>query len=161
MLCEKCGKREATTYYSENINGKKREMHLCSECAKDEGIGNFNFGFTFPSLFSDFFGDERYAPLAEEKKCPTCNMTLSEFSRTGRVGCPDCYTAFEDEFRPMLLKMQKGDRHKGSRPGSEPEKKHTVDSLKAELKEAIEKEDFERAAVLRDKIKEEENKNEK
>ena len=161
MLCEKCKQREATTHYVETINGNKKEMHLCSECAREEGLDNIGIGFSFPSLFSSLFGEDHFAPLQEEKRCPSCNTTLSEFSRTGKVGCPDCYSAFETEFRPMLLKMQKGDRHKGSRPGSEPESDNFLDSLKAELKEAIEKEDFERAAILRDKIKEEEHKNEK
>lgn len=158
MLCEKCKSREATTHYMETVNGVKKEIHLCNECAKQEGFDNL--GFSFPSIFSGLFKDDYFAPLKEEKKCPTCNMTLSEFSRTGKVGCPDCYTTFENEFRPILLKMQKGDRHKGEQPKSKPKKAVTIDTLKAELKEAVKQEDFEKAAVLRDKIKEEENKHE-
>lgn len=166
MLCQKCNKREATTHLSENINGVKKERHLCSECAAEEGIdmsfptfdfGNFDFGFG--SLLSSFFGNEERG-LPNEKKCPTCGRTLSEISRTGNVGCPDCYTTFEKELRPMLLKVHKGDNHKGSVPHSSPEKKVSTDDLKEELKAAIEREDFEKAAVLRDKIREEEGKNE-
>ena len=60
----------------------------------------------------------------------------------------------------MLLKVHRGENHKGSVPHSSPEKKVSTDALKEELKAAIEREDFEKAAVLRDKIREEEGKNE-
>lgn len=156
MLCQKCGKREATTYVSNTVNGVKKEICLCSECAQSEGL-EVGFDFGFNSLLSAIFGDGR---LPETKKCPTCGRTFSEISKTGNVGCPDCYETFEKELRPMLLKVHRGDRHKGSAPGSAPEKKVSVQSLRDELKLAIEREDFEKAAILRDKIREEEGKNE-
>ena len=40
MLCENCGKREANVRYSENINGVKKEMHLCEECSQKLGISS-------------------------------------------------------------------------------------------------------------------------
>ncbi len=158
MLCEKCKNREATTHYVETVNGVKKELHLCGECAKEEGLGGI--GFSLPNIFSGLFGEEYYPQLKKEKSCPVCGMTLSRFSKTGMLGCPECYNTFEKELRPMILKIQKGENHKGKLPNSVPPKKKTLETLREELKAAIEKEDFEKAAILRDRIKEEEHGNE-
>ena len=152
MKCEKCGKNEATMYYKETVNGVTREMHLCPECAQKENLGGaFESAFQsmnhfwsdpfhsflgggFGSLWNDMLGEA--APtatlLGTERKCPTCGMTESELRRTGRVGCPDCYSTFADILNP---------------------KTDPVADLKAQLKAAVESEDYERAASLRDEIR--------
>lgn len=174
MKCEKCGKNEATMYYKETVNGVTREMHLCPECAKKENLGGaFESAFQsmnhfwsdpfhsflgggFGSLWNDMLGEA--APtatlLGTERKCPTCGMTESELRRTGRVGCPDCYSTFADILNPYVQKVHGATRHVGTAPAApEQPKTDPVADLKAQLKAAVESEDYERAACLRDEIR--------
>ena len=74
MLCDNCGKREANVRYSENINGRKKELNLCEECSKKLGITdqmNFHMGLDFPSLFGGIFED--FADFAEPSFTPLLN----------------------------------------------------------------------------------------
>lgn len=181
MLCEKCGKNEATVHYSEIINGKKTTYTLCDECAEEMGIGHLADpfdSFSAQSLLSGFFGDAfGSAPARErqrlqsEKRCPVCGATLREIAEAGKVGCAECYRTFRDELRSTIRRIHGSVSYKGtqanacvgdasgapsaagSAPSVEAKPKSEADSLRAELYEAIKNEDFERAAVLRDRIK--------
>lgn len=174
MKCEKCGKNEATMYYKETVNGVTREMHLCPECAQKENLGGaFESAFQsmnhfwsdpfhsflgggFGSLWNDMLGEATPTAtlLGTERKCPTCGMTESELRRTGRVGCPDCYSTFADILNPYVQKVHGATRHVGTAPAApEQPKTDPVADLKAQLKAAVESEDYERAASLRDEIR--------
>ena len=172
MKCEKCGKNEATTYYKETINGQTREMHLCADCAKEMHIGaDFENAFagianTMGSLWGDPFhpflgsgslfgnmlgGLPAGGLLGTERKCPSCGMTESELRRTGRAGCPDCYHTFEDILTPYIRQVHGADSHLGSKPQDEAAPPaNPVTELKAKLQEAIQGENYEEAARLRD-----------
>ena len=113
-------------------------------------------GGGFGSLWNDMLGEA--APtatlLGTERKCPTCGMTESELRRTGRVGCPDCYSTFADILNPYVQKVHGATRHVGTAPAApEQPKTDPVADLKAQLKAAVESEDYERAASLRDEIR--------
>lgn len=155
MLCENCKKNTATTYFKQTVNGKTREVFLCSECAAKLGLGdslmNFgNFGFGL-SAVSDLLGS-RSAPAAT--RCPTCGSSLDEVSDTGMMGCADCYDAFRDYLRKLLPRISGNKVHTGKKPHtSEGEKSEDLSSLKARLAEAVKTENFEEATVLRDKIR--------
>ena len=123
MLCENCGKREANVRYSENINGVKKEMHLCEECSRKLGIAQ-DMDFKIPALdFSNFFGSfledfntPDFMPLLNEVKqlkCDSCGSTFEDIIDTGRYGCPNCYDVFEDRMDPILKKLQGANRHVG------------------------------------------------
>ena len=123
MLCENCGKREATVRYSENINGRKREMNLCEECSEKLGITQ-KMDFSIPSLdFSNFFGsiledfnNDSFMPILgemEQTKCNSCGSTFEDIINTGKYGCPNCYETFEDKMDPILRKLQGANRHVG------------------------------------------------
>ena len=78
MLCDNCGKREANVRYSENINGRKKELHLCEECSKKLGIENmdFNMPIDFSSFFGGLledFGTNDFMPLFNEVKQLKCD----------------------------------------------------------------------------------------
>ena len=106
MLCQKCNKNEANTYYSQVINGKKTEMYLCPQCAKEMSIGNFSFGgfgFGFPSLVR---------AAATERACPQCGATIGDISQIGRIGCANCYSFFEDELRDAIRRVHGDVTHK-------------------------------------------------
>ena len=150
MLCEKCGKNQATVMYTQIINGQKSSLNICSSCAAQESIFE-NFG----SLLS-------FSPREEQiiTACPVCKTTLSEFTRSGRVGCGECYKTFRKYADAMLRKIHGTSSHiKGStqvaKPAPKPAKELSeLEKLRAELQKAIGNEDFENAAVLRDKIRE-------
>ncbi len=151
MLCEKCGKNNATVMYTQIINGQKSVINLCSHCAAGESIFD-NFG----SLLS--FGTRQ---SVQNAVCPICKMTLSEFARKGKAGCGECYNTFRAQASAMLKKIHGTDKHITTdvKPVEEKqtEKQREIsplEKLKAELKTAIFEENFEEAAKLRDKIRE-------
>lgn len=154
MLCEKCGKNSATVLYTQIVNGKKSSLNLCSQCASGESIFD-NFG----SLLS--FGTRTEA---RQTACPTCGMTLSELARKGRMGCGECYKTFRTQAKSMLQKIHGTALHSEAKTEAAPspeikaKEKSEIDILKDKLKEAIETENYEEAAKIRDEIREKEGK---
>lgn len=177
MLCEKCKKRTATVFYNENINGKKRAYSLCGECAaqlRERGelqditsmVGSFADPFSelHDNLFGGFFGIPTLKSVSSEKRCPTCNASYSEIAKSGRVGCPECYTTFEDELSRMIASVHGTTSHTGSVPSrhrAKQERTKRLATLKHELSEAIRNENYEAAVTLRDEIRALENQKEK
>lgn len=159
MICEKCGKRTATTHVKTIVNGKLTEHHLCAECASH----SMGWGVDFGSLLSGFFGSPAEK---KERRCEHCGASFSEIAKTGKLGCEHCYETFRSQLMPVIQKIHGAAHHTGKRPGSSalrvlPEekqltevKKNPLDEKKEELQKAIEAQEFERAAVLRDEIKE-------
>ena len=160
MLCENCGKREANVRYSENINGVKKEMHLCEECSQKLGISS-KMDFSTPE----------FMPLLNEVKqltCDSCGSTFDDIINTGRYGCANCYDVFEDRMDPILKKLQGSNRHNGrlgkisdNKKNFENDKKvnkenkteNKLEKLQEDLKIAIKEERYEDAAKIRDEIK--------
>lgn len=177
MLCQNCNKNEATVKYTEIINGEKTEVMLCEKCSKELGIGhmNFNMPIDFSSFFGDFledYEDSSFMPLLttnKQLKCNNCNMTFEDFMEQGKFGCEECYDTFSSKIDSILKRIQGSNRYSGKKLVNngeskiefkeKPEKKETEkEKLQRQLKEAIEKENYEEAAKIRDKIKELENK---
>ena len=142
MLCQHCKKNEATTHVKTMVNGKYAEYRLCPECAHELGYDSMftDFSADFGGLLSSFFSNALPA-ISGATHCDTCGSTLNDIKRTGKVGCADCY----DTFFSVNEEENKSDNDASS--------EDKIGSLRAELKEAIEKENFERAAQLRDEIK--------
>ena len=169
MLCEKCKKRTATVFYNENINGKTRAYSLCGECAaklREKGdlqditsmIGSFAdpFSALHDDLFGGFFGMPAMKTLASEKKCPACGCSYADIADCGKVGCPTCYDTFGDELARTIQSIHGTTAHTGcvpSRHRAKQERAAQLNRLKKELQEAVQKEDYERAASLRDEIR--------
>lgn len=182
MLCDNCKKREANVRYSENMNGVKKELHLCEECSRKLGITDkmdfrmpsFDFSNFFGSFLEDFSTSSDFMPLLSEIKqikCDSCNSTFNDIVNTGRYGCPNCYDVFEDRMDPILKKLQGANRHSG-RLGKISDNKvkfekdenkkninnseNKLQKLQDDLKQAIKEERYEDAAKIRDEIKKEE-----
>ena len=151
MLCEKCGKNNATVMYTQIVNGQKSTLNICSQCASRESIFD-NFG----SLLN--FGTRQ---SSQNTVCPVCKMTLAEFSRKGRMGCGECYKTFRSHAGAMLKKIHGTQKHVTTSPEAVKEAPkeavNPIDDLRKKLTEAINSENFEEAALLRDKIREMEN----
>lgn len=158
MKCQSCGKKEAVVRYSENINGKKQELHFCMDCAKK--LGFVNFSNIFSPLFSGI--TTSFDSLNEENEvmCKKCGYTFDKYLSTGLLGCPECYETFRDKLDNVLLKLQGKNRHikeeKVYKKKIKKENKESVDnveSLKQQLKTLVEEEKYEEAAIIRDKIR--------
>ena len=169
MLCQKCKKNNATIHYRENINGKVTEYSLCADCAAElerDGVIKFenpfsNFMrddiFDFASVLPSFFTSLNHAlGSGETKHCPVCGSTFSDIARTGHIGCPQCYETFADELAATVNQLHGVSKPQGRIPkrfGEKQNREAEINSLKEEQKKAIEAQEFEKAAELRDKIK--------
>lgn len=160
MLCEICGKKQATVHITEIINDKTIEMHICEKCAEEKGVIDAQ-PFGVSDLLAGFM-DLDVGLLPKEKgtieSCPKCGMTFEDFRKTGRFGCAHCYETFKKAILPLLQKIHGSTHHFGKSPheisGGKMGKEMVVRQLQDKLKTAVEKEEFEEAAQLRDKIKE-------
>jgi protein arginine kinase activator len=160
MLCNECGKNEAKVHVTHIINGKKSETHLCEECAK-KNQSTFNTNFSMENLFSAMlnsaFNTTTYIP---SKGCSKCGMTFDEFRSVGKFGCSDCIETFKPKLMPVVKSIQGYDTHAGKIPkraGGSLKIQKDIEKLRMQLKLAIESEEYEKAAQLRDKIREMEN----
>jgi len=157
--CDKCG-RPATVFLTEIVEGEKIEKHLCEDCAAAEGI-TIKASIPLSQLLEDFVLQSSGGESGKELTCDVCGLTLSEFRNQGVLGCPNDYEAFRPALEPLLQRAQEGAvQHIGKVPhrAGDLQKKHTaILRLRAELKGAIGAEDYERAARLRDQIRELEN----
>ena len=108
-------------------------------------------------LFADFFDSFDVVPVyREDRRCPSCGKTYYDFQKTGRLGCGECYKAFEPQVSQALQKVQKGTSHTGkipSKSSGEILKKRQLSDLKKQLAKAVEEENYEQAAKLHKEIK--------
>jgi protein arginine kinase activator len=168
MMCDECGKREATVRFEQVVNGKRMVMNLCSECAHKKGIMSVFLqpSFTISNLLSALLGSQVKGMPAleaggEETRCPVCGMSYRDFARAGMLGCSRCYKTFEDRLDPLLRRIHGSDKHVGKAPakvGGSGKLRRELDGFRKELSQAISQEAYEKAAQLRDKIKELEQK---
>lgn len=162
MLCDNCKKNPVAVHVTQVVNGEKTDMNLCQECAAEKGVMFFNLdvaNFSLPKLFGTIFQglvpnlDEM---ITDNPACPNCGMRLSQVSQQGRLGCSECYNAFEEQLEPALRRTHGHTRHVGrvpSRQGGALIIKKQIDTLKQQLKDAVQAENFELAAELRDQVK--------
>jgi protein arginine kinase activator len=156
--CDLC-EREATVHEVVVRHGKRVERHLCEEHAKELGIIQAQSHTSVAGLVQSFVVSKSGASRerqAARSACPTCGLTFAEFRKEGLLGCPDCYAAFEDKLGPLLERAHDGgDHHVGKVPkraGSSLERQAQLTSMRRELQAAIEHEEYERAAKIRDDI---------
>ncbi len=160
MLCQDCGKREATVHLTEVINNKKVVLNLCRECAEKRGFRNPLEGVPFPlaEFLASMLSQTKMQKPSKESEvvCTDCGMSFSDFAKTGRLGCGNCYVTFKSQLNDLLRKIHGSTQHRGKYP-------HTTRNvmkplweetkLQEKLRKAIEEEDFEKAAQIRDRIK--------
>ena len=169
MKCQHCNQNEATTHIKKVVNGKKEEMYLCSECAKELGVMDEFKMPTMSEMFSDSFlgnflgaGVAAMNSLAGVDRCSSCGSSFNDIVNSGRIGCADCYDKFEDKLEPSIRKIHGKTKHIGKfitysddeKKAEEKPQVSELDSLKEQLKTAISEQRFEDAAVIRDKINE-------
>jgi len=160
MICQICGKREATFHFKEVINGEVKELHLCEVCAKEKGWDKpfFMPGFPLSNLIASLTDIEIPFPAEEVEtvRCPICGLSYEDIKKRGKIGCSSCYQVFEKYLTPLLERIQGKTYHSGKIPGKGRVKNKVskrIYELRKELKEMIKKEEYERAAEIRDKIR--------
>ncbi|MFH1478688.1 MAG: UvrB/UvrC motif-containing protein [Candidatus Omnitrophota bacterium] len=168
MVCDICGQDQATVHLTEIVDEKMTELHLCEGCAQKKGAqmeSHFGLADLLAGL-ADFGGTQFTDTQKEAKiKCAKCGLTYEDFKKVGRLGCGECYSAFKDALVPLLKRIHGSSQHYGKSPKKiskalkvneikNHETKNELKDLKEKLKKAVQLEEFEEAAKVRDKIKE-------
>ncbi|WP_372998542.1 UvrB/UvrC motif-containing protein [Lutispora sp.] len=160
MICNECGKRPATVHITKIENGKKTNMHLCEQCALAKGALSMNTGFSINDLLAGMLNTGTPLPIKvdfmDDPSCPVCGMKYSRFRETGRFGCGSCYKSFGDRLTPLFRRIHGNINHTGKIPqrtGGRLKIMREMESLKAELANAVKREEYEKAAEIRDKIR--------
>ena len=186
MLCQNCGKKEVNFRYTQIVNGVKKEMALCEDCARKLGLYN-DMDFSMPISMSSFLGDmlgnyeEAFLPSFSSvatSKCNTCGTDYDEFIERGLLGCENCYDVFSNKIDSLLKNIHGSNRHVGriskfiesnnnlnefnkaekELKNNKQEEVSKIEELKEKLNKAIKEERYEDAAKIRDEIKKEDKK---
>jgi protein arginine kinase activator len=162
MQCQICNKRTATIHLTEISEGVRTEMHICEQCAADQGIAaqsQMSLNELLSNLLASQPGDDEiFGPSSDqESACPNCGFTLGKLRKEGMLGCPDDYEVFEAALLPLIERAHGGNTtHAGKMPSKTPQPtKRLVElaNLRRQLEIAVKNEDYEEAAKLRDEIK--------
>ncbi len=166
MICQVCGQREGTVHVLEVIDGEQRNIWLCSTCAAgrsemslaDLGVPGQDGSLVPPgepvSLAS--FLRRAQAETGETRNvpaCPECGYTIKTFHDSNRLGCPQCYVHFRTQILPILARYHRHASHLGKVPrqaGGIASQQGAITRLRVALEKAIQGENYEEAARLRD-----------
>jgi protein arginine kinase activator len=170
MLCDNCKEREAIINLTQVEHDSKVTLHLCEQCAQQKGVETG--GAVLKSPLGNFLGAVVKAGSAgggalvstagDGARCPACGSTLRDFRDSGRLGCDQCYVAFDGHLRDLLRRLHGSSQHVGERyeaPGERGaegvpgDPRSELLELKAQLRRAVQGENFELAAELRDRIR--------
>lgn len=163
MDCDQCHEREAVIHLTQIVNEEVTTLHLCERCAAERGVESS--GAVTKTPLGSFLaamgkGLPETVPVEPGVACDRCGATLQDFRETGRLGCPDCYRTFEGPLRDLLRRLHGSTFHVGERyagrgsGGAEvPNPRQVEVDLREQLRLAIETENFELAAEIRDRLR--------
>jgi protein arginine kinase activator len=159
MVCDNCGSTAAVVHLTQIVNNQMSTHRLCERCAAEKGLESTPEPASFP--LTDFLAQMGKDPVADADpsttQCSFCGLTFKDFRETGRLGCPHCYETYAPHLRRLLRRVHGGTQHVGKvylppdPTASELERR--LEGLRRKLNRAVESEDFERAAELRDQIR--------
>jgi protein arginine kinase activator len=161
MSCEQCREREAVIHLTQIVNEQVTTLHLCERCAAEKGVESPSAGVKTPlvGFLAEMGKDlpETTAAPRSGEACVRCGGSLQDFRESGRLGCPECYRSFEVPLRDLLRRLHGSTLHVGERyadreaaPG---ESRMQTAELREQLRLAVETENFELAAELRDRLR--------
>ena len=155
MVCQRCHQSKATVHMTDIP--EKKEQHLCEECAEKAGVIIKQSHHTANEILQQFIKQKTGLGAAEDLACPRCGITFKEFQVKGLLGCPNDYEAFAAFLTPLIQRAHEGaTHHVGKVPATADAtvKMQTgLQRLRRELQQAVEEENYERAARVRDQIK--------
>ncbi|MCD6311980.1 MAG: UvrB/UvrC motif-containing protein [Elusimicrobia bacterium] len=152
MICDICKENEASVHFTSFHGGSVTKMHICHSCAVKMGVFNGNTQEKPFDILGKFLSALALPEVVSDQSCPECGKKLSEFREDGKLGCPQCWEAFRGNLEPLLKKLHGRSSHK-RKPRAANGKNMRVRVLQKELQSAVEKEEYEEAAKIRDKIK--------
>ena len=175
MKCDRCKVNDANVVIKHNINNIVNELHLCESCIKSLGLQAMNSPFwdlASPlSLGENFFKALKQIeqPVAvntgvfvsdqdEKIVCKACNMSLVEFREKGKLGCNQCYGYFHEQLDQLFRRIQSKESHCGRHSAQEPERveiieaRESIKRLRDDIREAVDREDYQRAALCKQEI---------
>lgn len=168
MICEQCKKEKATVSIEEVFMGKKTEINLCQKCSLEHNMEAYN-STNAPAVLHHLLkhmlfgmdldmemGNSKKALKESFNKSCECGMSSTSFKKTGKLGCGKCYETFEKELLDIFNNIQRDTDHKGKFPKKNGHSMKIAQQIKALEKEqanAVASEEYEQAAVLRDRIK--------
>lgn len=163
MRCDQCHERDAVVHLTQIAQDQVVTVHLCERCAAEKGVessatlGKTPVGAFLASMGKGLDPTAALPGITPTGACPTCHATLADFRESGRLGCSDCYRTFEGALRDLLRRLHGSSRHFGERyqpPGeAAPAAPPSTDQLREHLRLAVEAENFELAAELRDRLR--------
>jgi protein arginine kinase activator len=161
MSCDQCHEREAVIHLTQIVNEQVTTLHLCERCAAEKGVESPSSVAKTPlGSFLAAMGKSlpEVAPVASAgDSCPRCGASLQDFRESGRLGCPECYLSFEVPLRDLLRRLHGSTHHVGERyaerDGGEADGRLKTAELREQLRLAVETENFELAAELRDRLR--------
>jgi protein arginine kinase activator len=161
MSCDQCREREAVIHLTQIVNEQVTTLHLCERCAAEKGVDSPGAVAKTPlgsflAAMGKELPEQSPAPRSTDT-CATCGGSLQDFRESGRLGCPDCYRSFEVPLRDLLRRLHGSTHHLGERYAERGEattdgREHTAE-LREQLRVAVESENFELAAELRDRLR--------
>lgn len=161
MLCDHCGDNDAVIHLTHIENNEMNSFHLCEACAAEKGIDPDAEGEANAPLaaFLAQMGEQSsQSGEAEDTDCPYCGLSLDGFKKTGRLGCSQCYVAFEAHLTNLMRRLHAGTQHVGKvylppDDATSATRDERLNGLRLRLTRAVDSEDFERAAQIRDQIR--------
>ena len=158
MLCEECGKNQATVSITVTAGGEIRTRRLCPECMKkmESSLANGDIQGFLTSVLSVLSSAKK--SQEESLCCSGCGFSYAEFERTGRLGCAQCYRDFSAQLKPLLQRIHGRTQHAGRHPSAfVPDPKDAlalkISELRQKMDEAVATENFEDAAKYRDALR--------
>jgi protein arginine kinase activator len=155
MLCDVCKCNDAAVFLTQIVDGKMQKVNLCEGCSKEKGVQDPT-GFALADLLLGIGAAEEIEKGGSSTRCPVCGFTQADFKKTGRLGCSSCYIAFAEGLNSLLKAMHKGTAHVGKLPARAQKTLALSDRMKTlteDLRKAVQEENYETAATLRDEIK--------
>ena len=153
--CQRCHQAKATVHITDMMP-EQNEQHLCEECAEKAGIIVKHQHQTTSAILQEFIKHKAGITGADDRACPKCGLTFREFRLKGQLGCPNDYEAFRSLLAPLIERAHEGGTHHvGKVPSTADSTIHRLTGLvrlRRELQEAIEQENYEEAARVRDQI---------
>lgn len=157
MLCDDCKVNEAIIHFTNIVENQMVHVHLCESCAAAKGLEPSGTPGNLP--LTDFLAQVGKGGLdvTGVAPCAYCGLRLEDFKKTGRLGCSHCYVSFEANLRALLRRLHGNTQHVGKvylpPDPTLAEQQERLAGLRRKLDKAVESEDFERAAQIRDMIR--------
>lgn len=158
MLCDDCKKNTACIHLTQIMNGEKIDKQLCEYCAQKYGDIVFTNSDSFSSddFLQSFFNNSYATTQPQSKVCENCGISYSDFTKSGKLGCSECYKFFKNKLVPLLRRIHGSAEHSGKIPkrsGGKMELRNRIKMIRKDLEAHIVAEEYEMAAKLRDEIR--------